>query len=481
MEEQYHKNLYNPSYLQSLMKDTDEKKYILVRELYDINNISYDKGSRKDDYIIRDLLQEISRTLEEYYEMIKYFDNAREGNIKVLEEIIMFFEREYIDSSTLKGRINALKNEIDQQEQGYRDKGKSPRHTNIYLVSLKHSIHKIENRIDSHIDPILREFLQGINLLLIFQKTIRMLEETLKSTDQSGVAARAENLKQNLITFLWLYKKILPESFNRENLNRFIMSTIENMGFTNSLVSRAVIGRDQMKSVIEDISKPMKSSGYSEETLDEELDTEISTQKGKTDVDYINDLMELLYRVTYNKDDRVDTSFRLQGNSVKNREKRFLFHEPGSFKISLKVVSDYCIDSLIFMVSWLQREFKKETVPSSRQSTWKPVMDALVQAEHFIHAYRKSASIASHPKNQSQSVLTGEIRQYIPRDHARQLVHLIHHSCDAMHSALADISILINEKPFKGAEHFLKRIQIARESFDNARDKIQKGTRSITP
>jgi len=240
MEEQYHKNLYNPSYLQSLMKDTDEKKYILVRELYDINNISYDKGSRKDDYIIRDLLQEISRTLEEYYEMIKYFNNAREGNVKVLEEIIMFFEREYIDSSNLTGRINALKDEIDQQEPVYRDKDKSPRNTNIYLVSLKHSIHKIENRIDTYIDPMLREFLQDINLLLIFQKTIRMLEETLKSTDQSGVAERAENLKQNLITFLWLYKKILPESFNRENLNRFIMSTIENMGFTNSLVSRAV-------------------------------------------------------------------------------------------------------------------------------------------------------------------------------------------------------------------------------------------------
>ncbi|HMB19471.1 MAG TPA: hypothetical protein VKQ10_00245, partial [Spirochaetota bacterium] len=167
MEEHYQKNLYNPSYLQSLIKDTDEKKYILVRELYEINNISYDKGSRKDDYIIRDLLQEISRTMEEYFEMIKYFDNAREGNVKVLEEIIMFFEREYIDSSTLKGRINALKEEIDQQEPGHRDKGKSPRNTNIYLVSLKHSIHKIENRIDTHIDPMLREFLQGINLLLL--------------------------------------------------------------------------------------------------------------------------------------------------------------------------------------------------------------------------------------------------------------------------------------------------------------------------
>ncbi len=487
MTAQYHKNFYNPSYLQSLLREADDKKYILGKELFEVNNLSYERGSRKNDYTIRDRLRDISTTIDQYYDMVKYFDNAGDSNIRIFEEILMFFESNYIDLLTLNGQIEALKSEIENQEAEHPDNekstgnGDSSRQTNVYIFQLKQQLHAMENRVNSRIDPVLREFLQCVNLLLLFQKIRSLLESTLKSTDQANVAARTENLKQIIITFLWLYKKILPESFKAINKKSFIMDTIHNMGFNNALVTRAVVGKHQLQTLIDDITSSMKSTSPEEDELDEGFDTIPSTENEKLPVDYINDLMELLYRITYNKDDNIDTIVRLHNNSGKNREKRFPFHEPGSFKITLKVASDYCIDSLIFMVSWLQREFKKGAVPKVSQFIWGPVMDSLVQAEYFMHAYVKAVNISSQHENQSQSAFTGEIRQYIPREHARQLIRLIQHGCDAMYAALVDTSILIAENPFNGGEQLLKRIQIARESFDNARDKIAKGTRSIKP
>ena len=321
MTEQYHKNLYNPSHLQTLLRDTDDKKYILVRELYEINNISYEKGSSDRDYAIRDMLQDTRRAIETYHDMVKYYDNAREGDSRVLEEIIIFFEKNYIDSSTLNDCIESLKIELNSQQNAPVDSNQ--------LVQLKQRLNAIENRMDTRIDPMIRDFLQSVNLLLLFYRILHIVESTKKSTDQSGVATRTDTLKQYMTTFLWLYKKILPDSFVYIDQKSFILQTIRDMGFNESLVSRAIIGSNQLGAIAEEITGSIGSSTYVDDIPDNELQTHLSTESGKTHLDYINDLMELLYTVTYNKNDNTNPVLRFQGNIERNRDKRFLFHEPG--------------------------------------------------------------------------------------------------------------------------------------------------------
>ena len=102
--------------------------------------------------------------------------------------------------------------------------------------------------------------------------------------------------------------------------------------------------------------------------------------------------------------------------SKDEREGRFLFHSPGSFADSLKSVAEYLNDSLIFVFTFLLGEIRKRnmTVESAE-----PLLKCMPLAEKFTRSYREGLVTASDPGNQSQSLMGGEIKQYVPLDLAR--------------------------------------------------------------
>jgi len=480
MAVRYQKNLYNPSYLQMMLRDTDNKKHLLVREMSELKNISYERGSRESDYFIRKLLHDVRETIQQYHDMIKYFTIGMNGDVRVLEDIKFFFEKYYLDSSILLSCINLVKTEIIQHENINNDKKPAPlrashkRKRNTFLVPLKKRLYQIESHIHYFIDPLLRDFLNNINTILFFLNIKKILEETNRSTDRLEVDSRILKLKTHISNFLWLYKKIYPESFYTINTTTFMMDTLGSMGFIHPLTSQN-ININQLHDIVEDatISFNIKSTPVKPgESPDVKKELK---EAGDNYMLYITKFIELLEWFNYNS---ILSPGQVKPSKCPMKvlmQKRFLFHIPGSFKISLKVVSDYYINSLISIISWLQREFKKEKSYISNSSKWKPMIDSLKLAENFIYVYEEAIIESSKPQNQLECVLTGVVRHYISLQHARHLANLIHMSNDAIYDALSITSIMLNKQTFRGSSSLRRRIHIVRDSFDNATQRIREG------
>ena len=481
MAVRYQKNLYNPSYLQMMLRDTDNKKHLLVREMYELKNISYERGSRESDYFIRKLLKDVRDTIQQYHDMIKYFMIGINGDVTVLEDIKIFFEKYYLDSSILLSCINLVKSEINQHEYTEKERKPAPlrashkRKKNTFLIPLKKRLYQIEAHIHYFIDPLLRDFLNNINTILFFLNIKKMLEETNRSTDLSKVDSRITKLKSHITNYLWLYKKIYPESFYKINTAVFMMDTLGSMGFIHPLTSQS-INISQLKKIVEDATRSFKLDSTTFKA-DEPLDVKKELKKaGNNHMLYVTKFIDLLEWFNYNSlltSGKLGKPSKCPMNII--RRKRFLFHIPGSFSISLKVVSDYYINALISIISWLQRELKKEKYYSSNGSKWKPVIDSLKLAEKFIYVYEEAIIESSKPHNQLECIFTGVVRHYISLQHARELANLIHMSNDAIYDALSIISIILSKQNFRGSSSLRRRIHIVRDSFDNASQRIREG------
>ena len=94
------------------MKDADNRKYLLIKNLYEMSNLTYGKSSREGDYIILDRLGEFIEEVDRYIKHIRLFDNGKNGDIKAYKDILVFFQNSFCDSFILEDKITKLNNAI---------------------------------------------------------------------------------------------------------------------------------------------------------------------------------------------------------------------------------------------------------------------------------------------------------------------------------------------------------------------------------
>ena len=482
-------DLYDFHYLTNKVNEADEKKHILLKCLYELGNISYEKGSRPGDYAIRDRVIKIREVLTSYYETIKIFDSGKNGDIKAYEDIMVFFENSFIDSYLLGDQVIALKSEISSQKE--EDRRHNEKHAgtpierkkNIYVTDLEKQIKALEFQLQTKLIPHLHNFLNDVNLILLFEKIKSLLEQVKKSINTLNDSLHTAELKNFLMTFLWLYHKINLGVSKKKQIPIFIEEILDSMGFTSSLGKYMDIDPKGLSDLFKEIAEEfdvlllrdiIKQDQMGNNRASTPIQKEITVPSLASANEQIQ-LLAFLKRIcrfdVYGLS-AIHISEPHKVNIIVGTKERNLFHTPGLFQVSLKTLSDYVVNSLIFIGTWLVRELRHNSIPFESLQT---ILVSYKKAEEFVQAYETALYISSQPENQFESTLTGEIQQYISKHDAEQLKYLINRTCDEMNESFINASIELMLHPFHGSDGLLKRIHLAQESFIDAKNKIEKG------
>jgi len=488
MDSQF-QNIQEILYLSRKTKEADEKKFLLAKNLYELNSLSYENGSRSGDYLIRERVKDVCEEVNRHYDTVKLFDNGKSGDIKAYQEILEFNNKNFIDSSSIEIKLQLLKDEISKQEKADQEhnlehsQSGHQRKRNLYVAELLKEIKILEYRLKIGVTQQLQNFLNDVNHILFCGQIILLIEDAHKRGKSSLYLNKTNEIPVFLKTFLFYHKKINNTEFSKTEMKEFIKSTLELMGLNEPLFIRVGATKLIMNEIIESVVNDSCAS------LRAETGNEIQGEEpAVTDIGNEDNILQVLLQVKKLIDklcavNEKETAPDLSGNAAvkglgEKKSERYLFHEPGSFKITLKTIADYLNDSLIFVYSWIKQELKKNIIPVSYMA---PLVYCFIYSENFIKEYRTALDISSEKSNQDSSFFEGELRQYIPKKLAQSLLELIGTNCSLLEDAFNDCSGIISQQPFRGSEAFIKKLLIVQESFIQARIRIIDGIKNIDP
>jgi|GEM_PF-3453160 len=468
-------------YLTRKIKDGSEKKYILARSFYELGGLSYEKGSRKGDYEIRDRVVEIVAEINRYYEHIKLFDNGKNGDIRAYEDILVFFQNSLIDSRLIDDKTSALREEIARQER--EDRLHNARHAgtplerkkNAYVTELEKSLQRFEDQLRTVVEPRLREFLNDVNHILYCEKLKTIVQNIAKSAGGGAGAARTGDFIRHTTTFLWIDRKINGTRAAASDLRDFVTGVLEEMGLLAPLEERAGLGKRLLAESIAEIGSQLdgllaverektKPSPPVEIVEKEEKRLEAIRVSAQ-----IKSLLDNLCYINVCKPSLYLPQYRDYRDLAKSGRSRYRFHVPGSGEVTLQTVSDYHTNSLMTVFTWVKREIRRDI---AQLAHLRPLISALPECDRFVRIYCTALFVSSIAGNQGESMVLGEERHFIPIGLARDLFAAIRDGCELIDTtfdaAITEIALVRGAE----AETLGKKLLIMRDSFSDAKSKI---------
>ncbi|PKL16572.1 MAG: hypothetical protein CVV49_15555 [Spirochaetae bacterium HGW-Spirochaetae-5] len=468
-------------YLSKKMKDADNRKYLLIKNLYEMSNLTYGKSSRESDYIILDRLGEFIDEVDRYIKHIRLFDNGKNGDIKAYEDILVFFQNSFCDSFILEDKITKLNNAIKSyksEEKEHKQKTtlfqiESSNSSNIIDLELK--IKKYELMLNHELIHGIREFLDNINYILFCENLLFLIgnyniEERSRYNENKIV-----EMEKYIGTFLWINNKIYNKKLSEIKLKSLINDTIHQAGLEESLLSVTGLTKEVMGNTIGNIAADF--TVLSGELTKENIDLNGIVTDNNT-VFYSNFELSLNLKtlidhlVSINKNNDTDLlldEYKMTTGLGHKKSGRYIFYISGSYKTTLKSISDYLCNSLIFVYFWFRKELK------SGSFSFEPsviLTECITYSYDFLKYYKAALLIADNSSNQRVSVLGRELQQFIPEDLAKLLVKAISDNCDVINESVLELTLRIAGSPLKKDLILLKKLSIINNSFKDACYKI---------
>lgn len=470
-------------YLDRKKKEADDKKHLLVKQLYGIGDLAYVKSSRRGDYELQDLVKDVHDELHRYYATVKLFDPRVSGANATYEEIIVFFMNNVFETFVLGDRIRWLKEMLFslKDDTGVDSPGRAEVR-NIsrtpYLIDLEGKVKQLEVKLTMEIMPRLREFVNDINIILYCEKVLSLIERSACDIAFFRGGEGMVSLKNFTITYVWMNSKIQPAELTRKKITHTIAETINQTGLGEMLSSMAGITEAKMSGFIERIADEFQIHMKDDFEVDDRADDESAPELGEAKHDEYADAvtqLKLLLRgfskVRHPSRSLFLPEFASARYLADAKEQRYLFNVSGSYDVSLKTVGDYLSNSLLFVFYWLEQHIKKNP---SQAALYAPLVACAECADRFLRVYATALEIAAETSNQSETFLRGEILQYVPVRCAAMLIGLIQENCIRVEEAFVECIGRIARHAFKGQQAVLKQVDIVQDSFIDAEKKISR-------
>ncbi len=461
-----------------MIKRADEKKINLRKVIYEINRLSYERGTRSGDYLIRKKIQAINDELDLYDSKINLCEFGK-GNYSVLMETLLFFEKRYLDDPSLteyleelKGAINDEKNADKKHNENHKDDKYKRSTINKYRDELGKDLKKFEYGLSSKIFPVLNEFLFDVNTLLFYSA---IYENTKKWPSSDNIAdsnyEKYADFKTDINFFLKLCCKI-QKNISCDEAITAIGKVLYETDIKSRLFNYFKIDENKYYNMINDIVRQFmgRQSGQEKRQADaivaDHTDTRMVEKETNDDLSAIIKNLQYLTRDTNYK----TVAASQPGDSEVNISNRYLFYSVKSEKIFLKNITDYLKDSLLFINEWLLNELSKKR---NLYDHLKLLTEHLPAEMNFYDLYENADFISSLGSN-TKLGLWGEMKQYISKELAGDIVHSIEKICEGLKDAFVKTTLEIELR--KSAENTVlaKKINIVYDSFENARKKIIK-------
>ncbi len=475
------------AYMAGKYRQAEERKDRLLNAINRIAQISYEKGTRKSDEAIRQRVAALTGEVDRQYRMIRMFSAGKGGDTAAFRDILEFFEECYLERFVLRELLDEVRKEIANQDKIDRDYGDNhpdadhARKLNIFRQDLGRELQECEKVLLHQADPLLRAFLTEVNDILLYHLLDERIGRLITSDD---VFARSgpvyQEFKKSLAWYAGLYIKLSRLPLTDEEIIETINRTLQQAGFRNPILrSRNInpgIYTEIMMEVIAEGNLRQLVKRYSD-TSRSALDAIRSADKKIESVATSKEIMKVLEDLIYLeeiKNPQRPTGAAETSGLAKNESGRYLFHAPGTFDISLKFVSEYMRDSLIFIIDWLGKELQK--TPGS-VSLLGPVAECIPLIKTFITYYKLALDTAADMSNQAGS--GSREKHFISKQVARGLIQSVRDNCNAIRHSLIDASYGIMNSTLDRAEVLKKQIEIIKDSCQASHNKINKGLSEI--
>jgi hypothetical protein len=469
------------TYLSKKLKHADERKFHLRKAIYEMDKLTYEKGTRSGDYLIREKIQSINDELKLYDDKLKICNFDIKADLSIIDEVLPFFEERYLDNFILNERITLLKQElinqnyadtqhnIDHPEENYKRNVNNP-----YRDELKKDIKVFETAL-INIISYLNELLNDINDLLFVNKLNKTIDEwSIKKIFEDS----DKFLIKNINYFININLKIKKTVPTLEEIIALTDILLNETGIKSRLLRLTNIDERKLENILihcgkESLSHKIITSSAIKSTIQEKNVSQKNTQQIiKNNFDSVLNNLRLLteYKTISSK-----TGNTVTDNLSNSRGNKYLYNSPESGKLLLKDIADYLRDSLIFVNEWLLIELKKNP------DLFTPVkfLVECLPAEIRFYDLFETANIVAAGENNKKINFWGDVISYISKETAMELIDIIDFICvelkDAFIRTIFDVEL--NKAP--ALKIFAKKINIIYDSFENAQKKIISAIRQL--
>jgi hypothetical protein len=479
-------NYKSTFFISSKIKSTDDKKYYLTKTLYKLNDLKYEKGTRKSDYAIREVLKDLQNEVDKYYSTIMLFDSGKNGDMKAYEDILIFFDNHFLDAFSIHDKLQLLKKEIGLVKEDESGKTAEPdatykREKNEYLSEFEKKITYFEIQFKLNIIPQLKEFLNNVNQILLYEKAMLFIESLILNRPDTSNNLTGEDFKTAVLFFLNMHNKINLVEFSKKDVREFINITLNQMEIKEALTSEIATKKFSLNDFIEKTAntyctgaepKPKKRASM---TQDEVIEKETAPVDDEA-LRQLDKLLDELYSISIRGKPSWTRGLGTPEVHGKKKEHVHLFHVPGSFEVSLKTVADYLANSLIFIYYWLKHEIIKQNFPADMPGLFE---ECITQSIKFVQLFGNALIIASENESQTRTLVNERIRQFIPKKLAHELIDSVKKNCTLLDDALGECSLNITIHTSAKNNVLFKKIKINHDFFTFAKNKILKEIRQI--
>ena len=463
--------LFSKSLLDKI-KHADEKKFDLRKAIYELDRLSYERGSRSGDYIIREKVREINNQLEIYDEKVKTCEIGEKGNFLLYKEIILFFEKDYLDVIMINDKIVLLKQELLLQQEAdieYNKKcqdNKLKRDINNPLrFELERDLKQFENSFLRTVLPPLNEFLLDIGDLLFAEEVHDLIrkwsvENVFNDKDDSYY-----DFLSSINFFIRIRIKIKKDSFQIDDIVALVKIKLNELEIKSKLLNLKNFSEQKLNTILLDCAREYCSSN-SEINKRQPQVIPVKSQ--------FDDAFETLRKLTeYNKN--IQLNEKIPEDLSGDRARRYLYYSPGAGKLLLKDIADYKENSLIFINDWLLIETKKNP---DIYNICRLIFDCMADEKQFFELFSLANNIAADKTNQKTNIW-GELEQYITKDIANKLINNIESLCEQLNGAFIKIIFDIDGDNTPKITTLYKKLNIIYDSFNDAQKKIMKEIRQM--
>ncbi|HPV43560.1 MAG TPA: hypothetical protein PKX40_20440 [Spirochaetota bacterium] len=250
------------SYIQNELKQASGKMRTLLDVLKSLQILSFDRGNRNFDMIIKEKVESLAGEISEYYRTIQSFISGKTTSIYVFSDILAFFNEHYLTNNKLAEYLAGLKQEIDRQLQHItRDDGAASgnfriRRDNIFLSDFKKDLIKWEYTLTSAALPYLNEFLIDVNEILLFYRLNSVIKHLITGNDIFiQDSADYPEFKKSISRFLEYHIMLTKIPFSEAAIEEFINQTLQRMGFRMLIMKSKNMSRETYAELIKEIIK----------------------------------------------------------------------------------------------------------------------------------------------------------------------------------------------------------------------------------
>ncbi len=474
------------AYFTNKIKQAERVQIKLLEAVDGLTRLNYEKGTRDGDFSLREKLKELKSETEGHYRAIKSFGSGKIGETGVFKEILSFYGGHFLDEFQLEYYLSSLRKEIINQEN--RDKhhnvskagGRYERKINIFVKDLERQINEWENNLRNTIVPLIVEFINEINDIVLFVQINSMIDSLIEERNIFALKGNVfQDFKQCIAVYVSYYLKNREIFMSESEIIDLVFQNLDDMGFKTIILRTSNINQAKLNDIVthiireyglEEIAADFKQTGSGpghkigeQEKLTFYRDREITK------------LLEKLCFVEQTvKEDPDDADEDERGLAAKPGG-QYLFYSPGTFDLTLKYIAEYLRDGLIFIIDWLNMEIHRNPHLSG---VLDPMLLCMSDINNFIGAYKRALEISSIKSNRAESGLLSSEKQFVTKKMAGELIEIIIETSTNVQDGLNHTALNAANVTARGGM-LSKKLKILQQSFNDTIEKIKKGLEKI--